>query len=367
MAREGKNIVELAQEILRQAMDNEDFVVPVEKLTMAAETDKGVPTLVLAQKGNDMAFPTNDIADEQIAEYTNIPVGYYRRMAKDAPALLATNVNRWIGDKGDDKRMVRTLDGKVRAFLSDRYRTLENVDLAQQIIPVIQARNLLVISAEITERRMYIKAVDRSIERDVPTGRKMGDGSHVFFDTVSPGITVGNSEVGSGALSVERTVYTRVCTNLAMIGKVLRKNHVGGRVTADDEVFAMLTDETKRLTDEAAWKQVRDVVAAAIDATAFEAHVTKLARAVDDTIEAPQVERTIQRVAKSFKLTEMERTGVLADLIKGADLTRYGLHSAVTRFSQEKANNYDRATELERMGGDIIDLSPAAWRELAVA
>ena len=49
----------------------------------------------------------------------------------DAPMLLADNANRWLKDKGEDRRLIRTLDGKARALLSDKYRPLENEDLAE--------------------------------------------------------------------------------------------------------------------------------------------------------------------------------------------------------------------------------------------
>ena len=42
------------------------------------------------------------------------------------------------------------------------------------------------------------------------------------------------------------------------------------------------------------------------------------------------------------------------------------LLNAVTRASQEVAD-YDRATELERLGGKIMTLDSKEWRELAVA
>ena len=34
--------------------------------------------------------------------------------------------------------MVRTLDGQVRAVLSDRYRRLDNYDLAENVLPILQ-------------------------------------------------------------------------------------------------------------------------------------------------------------------------------------------------------------------------------------
>jgi hypothetical protein len=63
---------------------------------------------------------------------------------------------------------------------------------------------------------------------------------------------------------------------------------------------------------------------------------------------------------------EGEGAGVLAHLIRGGDLSQWGLVSAVTRFSQDVAD-YDRATELERIGGRIVELPKADWLRLAAA
>lgn len=62
-----------------------------------------------------------DHAHGQIAQRLDIPAKYYNRMRSEAPALLAANVNNWFQEQ-PERRMIRTLDGKARAFLSDRYR-----------------------------------------------------------------------------------------------------------------------------------------------------------------------------------------------------------------------------------------------------
>ena len=36
-----------------------------------------------------------------------------------------------------DRRMIRTLDGRVRSVLSYRYRRLDNFDLAENVLPII--------------------------------------------------------------------------------------------------------------------------------------------------------------------------------------------------------------------------------------
>jgi hypothetical protein len=368
MARTGRTLQDLAAEIERRADAKHDYVAPNHKLEMIvseAEDHSGkmVPQLAVTN-GQVRQFDMLDLAHGQVGEYLGIPAPYYSRMREQAPHLLADNVNQWLRDKRGERRLVRTLDGRVRAFLSDRYRALENEDLAEAVLPVLLDQNLLILSCEITDRRLYIKAVDRAIERDVPTGRAMGDGTHVFFDTVSPAITISNSEVGYGALAIETGTYTKVCTNLAMIGSNLRKYHTGSRQALSDEVYALLTDETKKATDRAVWMQVRDTVKAAFDLAKFDATIKKLASAAQDRIEPEAAVEVVERAGRRFGFNEGERKGILARLIESADLSRYGLHSAITRHSQEGDIAYDRATELEAIGGDVIELGPNEWREI---
>jgi hypothetical protein len=361
MAKIGRSLQDLAAEIERRAEAKRDFIAPADKFGLAIHDGK--PVIEIDGKAGASTFGINDIAHSQIAEYTGVPLGYYKRMVSEDPALLANNVNRWLRDKGADRRMIRTLDGAGRAVLSDRYRALENEDLAEAVLPVLLDQNLLIISCEVTERRLYIKAVDRNIERDVPTGRHMGDASHTFFDTISPALIVSNSEVGFGALSVETGVYTKVCTNLAMIGTNMRKYHTGQRAALSDDVFALLTDETKKATDRAVWMQVRDMVKAAFDQAKFDAVAKRLGTAAQDYIEPESVVEVVERVGKRFSFNEGERKGVLAKLIEGGDLSRYGVHSAITRYSQD-IELYDRATEFERIGGEVIELDGREWKTI---
>jgi len=85
--------------------------------------------------------------------------------------------------------------------------------------------------------------------------------------------------------------------------------------------------------------------------------------ATDVRIQSADVVEVVERVGRKFQLGEGERKGVLTRLIEGGDLTKYGLHAAVTRHSAD-VEDYDRATELEKLGGDIIDLGPGEWKVL---
>ena len=364
MAKQGKSLVELAQEIERQNASKKDFIAPVGSLKATVETVAEVPRVVMNLKGQD-AFPLTPYAHGQMAQFLEIPKPYYDRMQAKRPDLLAASMNAWLEEMAGAKnprRMLRTMDGKVRALLSDSYRPLDNGDLAEAVLPVLQGMNLLILSSEITERRLYIKAVDQSITKDLPEGFSMGDGSHKIFDTVAPAIVISNSEIGAGSLSIETSIFTRACTNLATFGASLRKYHTGARAELSEDVYALLTTSTKRTTDQALWMQTRDLVAAAFNEAKFEATTQKLISARSDKIEADVIE-VVERATERFTWTQSEKSSVLQHLIKGGDLSRYGLHAAVTRTAED-LGDYDRASEFERLGGQIIELPRHDWVEL---
>ena len=64
--------------------------------------------------------------------------------------------------------MVRTLDGEARAFLSERFRPMDNHDLAEAVLPVFRDAGASVESCEITPSRMYIKGVVDGVREVVP-------------------------------------------------------------------------------------------------------------------------------------------------------------------------------------------------------
>jgi len=87
-------------------------------------------------------------------------------------------------------------------------------------------------------------------------------------------------------------------------------------------------------------------------------------RAQDDVIEADVV-KVVEVTQKRFGLTEGEKSGVLHHLIQGGDMNRFGLINAVTRTAQD-VPDYDRSTELERLGGTILELPRRDWETIAI-
>lgn len=361
----GKSLSDLAAEIERQMKSKKDYVATTALSKIVV--DPTGPRLALGDVGT---FKVGDIAHDQIAEHVKIPKQYYDRMRREEPELLATNVNRWF-EKSPTPRMIRTLDGTARAFLSDKFQPLDNWDFGQATLPLLSERKLQIMSCEITEKRLYIKAVDEKLFRDVPIGHRMGDGSHKIFDTCAPAIILSNSEVGFGRLVVETGVYTSACTNLALFSSGgMKRTHVGARHRLTEgldvaDLDSIMSHATKKKTMEALWMQVRDVVGSAFDDKIIGKRIEQLEVAAGRKITG-KVEKVMELVAKRFDFNDDERDSVFRHLIDGGNLSQYGLHAAVTRSAQD-VSSYDRATELEYIGGQVIELAPMEFERLAEA
>jgi hypothetical protein len=194
----------------------------------------------------------------------------------------------------------------------------------------------------------------------------MGDGSHVFFDTCSPAAILSNSEVGFGRLSIDHGVWTKVCTNMAVIAKAgMKHTHLGARHEASENLEAMLTDDTKRITAAAVMLQARDVLKAAFDEMRFSQVTEVMGKLAKIEVTKP-AQDVVELIGKKIGATEVERASILQHLIKGGDLTAYGVFNALTRTAED-APQYDRASQLEKAGGDLLELPATEWRELALA
>jgi hypothetical protein len=133
-----------------------------------------------------------------------------------------------------------------------------------------------------------------------------------------------------------------------------------------EDLEEVLTDATKRKTMEALWMQVRDVLASAFDHEIVAKRIEQMAATAENKLPAASVEKVIEVVQERFGLNGDERNSVFEHLIAGGSLTQYGLANAITRTAQD-AGDYDRATELEYMGGKVIELPRTEWAALAEA
>lgn len=368
----GISLAAFAAEIERQQESKVDYVLDTRRLQTVTlpGTTKTELWIDSAGAGEDMAqLAITDHTHGQLADRLGIPKPFYDRLRlghtpkrgarkMPQPRVFDTLVNGLLQGQ-PEKRMVRALDGKARAYLSNRYRPLDNYDLANAVLPIIgewaASEEARVESCNVTDTRLYIKVVLPRIEREVKVG-----------DFVQSGFVIQNSEVGVGKLSVFPMVFRLSCLN-GMIREQegMSKYHVGRAADDGEQAYAVFTDRTLQADDRAFWLKVQDVVRAAANDAVFEGIVARMQDAASSERIADPV-GAVERIAGAFQLQEREQKSILAHLVEGGDLSAYGALNAITRASQD-VEDYDRATDLEKVGARILDLSGAEWRELAAA
>lgn len=339
----GRDLREVLVELKRQQEAKRDYISPSSSLALRPDGR----TLAMGEKD----FSTTDLFHRQVASSLSIPARYYDLMQREKPELLAENVNAWMSTR-DQNYMIRSLDGVARALLSDRYRRIDNLEVAGAVLPLFAGvPGMQVMSCEVTEHKLYVKVVDTRREA-VCVG-----------DAVQFGVVVSNSEVGLGAVSVQPLVYTLKCLNGMVVNSLgERKTHVGRAAKGLEEGWEVISDEAAEAEDKAFLLRLRDIASAAFDEARQGMIISSLEEAAGAKITG-RVQNVIELTGKEYGLSIPEQDGVLEYLIEGGDLSLYGLSNAVTRYSQD-VESYDRATVLEGIGWNVATMGKNKWKEI---
>ena len=348
----GRPLNEVMLELNRQNQMKKDYIGSAQALRLF---DDG-QTFEIGSTSGAQQFGTTRLFHRQVASALGIPAKYYDIMQSQKPELLARNVNTWLSDR-ENSYMIRTMDyggGRVaRALLSDRYRRIDNMEIASAVLPLFAGSDQYeVISSEVTENRMYLKILSRRLEMEVVPG-----------DYVQAGVVISNSEVGLGSVNVQPLVYRLVCTNGMIVNDMgERKNHVGRAAKAVEDSFHIYSDETMEAEDKAFLLKLRDVTMAAIEEGRFAQVVGKLKESAGIPITG-KVTEVVELTGKTYGFNTDEQDSILQYLIAGGDLSQYGLSNAITRASQD-VESYDRATALEGIGWQVAAMPATQWKEL---
>lgn len=367
MPYQGRSLTDLAAEIQRQVTVKHDFKAPTNLCEMSVrrpvvEPHPTKPSVLVVPElqfrvGDKFEGPLTDLMHDQLGSWTEIPSKYYDRMKAADPALLAHNVNVWLR-KLKETRLVRTLDGRARAFLSNRYRTIDHHDVLEAALPVLlneskKLGNIKIVSCDVTEKKLYLKIVSNRLTYEVKKG-----------DAVQAGITISNSEVGKGSVNIEPFLLRLICDNGATIeDSAVRKFHIGRQSAELEAAEAVYRDETRKLDDAAFVAKLQDVVRAAFKDENFAQLKGMTIDATTRKIKAP-IQDVVEEVVDRWALSERVKDSFLKNLIEGGDITQWGLANALTAVAN-KAANYEEATELEKIGGTLMLLDGNQWQQIA--
>lgn len=316
-------------------------------------------------------YTPNRVAVEGIAGKLGIPLAYMRRMHLERPDLFDANVNGWLhgahprmtpgfqnvnlgpefdghvqrqGYPADERSfLVRAFTGDdggpgiMRAFLSDRYGVMDNLDALMAVLSGIQQAGVEVRidGADLSDRRMYVRVVSDQVRALAPTllrdyrspfsGNRGADNPVIFA-----GFVVSNSEVGDGAFSIAPRMVIEVCNNGLTVAKdAMRAVHLGSRM---EHGTINWSDDTREKNVALITAKARDAVSQFLTPGYLQAQVDRIEERAEKPVE--EVEQ-VRAVAKSLAFTVEQQDKVLQHFSKGGSWTAGGVMNAVTSAAQE--------------------------------
>lgn len=383
---------QLATALNEQRTRSIDVVVPAARLkaTLGAIELNGIQPVVSDDgvTNVDGFYTPTAIGDEGLAQKLDIPVGYLRRCHTQAVDLYDANVTGWL-QRNDKSYLLRLLThpdgprpdgsaGVLRAFLSGRYKCIDNFDVLLAALRGLgdAGVNEPIIDADLTDRRMVVRVTAPEIAALAPkllegyrnpwTGQNVGrgwtpeamarhNGGHGPDDpVVFAGFVITNSETGGGRFQVTPRLVVKICNNgLTITADALSNVHIGGEL---DEGVVRWSDATLSKNLELVTAKTADAVRTFLDPDYVQAKIANLEAQAGVQVEDPT--GVIAAVSKRLGFSEAEQTAILGSFIRGGQLTAAGVMNAVTATAQTL--DAERAYELENAGVPALEAAAAA-------
>ena len=409
MGRILKDIPALVEQLKDQRARTKDLVSPSNRFQFDHEGGQVVMRVI--HQGQSAAYPVQRQVDGQLGNKYGIHMKYFRTMQeKGAADLLAQNLEYWRTHKSfqGDKRLLRMIDGQVRAFLSSTYRPIDHLDLLTTAIQVITgqdgaggktkpyARGARAFGWDISPTKLRIALVNPSLQIDLKNlkaGVKHvapedvvvngGGGTDFVFGgktvqssnpneggwfqspdkkdkhIVFPAAFLSNSETGHGGLNVEIGLYEAICDNTCKIGQDFARRHIGRELEEGDFYSAKTFEKMNAVI----FAKVADTIRAAFDPEELLVNAKKMKGLQDITVD--DVKEAVSSIVKLDGITEDVRDDILSAYqpLQVGRNTLLDVQRAVTASAHTvREGQPDLADALETVGGSIIDRGLAALK-----
>jgi hypothetical protein len=333
----------------------------------------------------DGSYVPTAVFDEGLADKLGVPVGYLKRLREERPDLYDANVNGWLhGQKAKyaagamllpeaerfplraavpaDPRsfLVRTFTGDDgpgigRALLSDRYATVDHLDVLMSCLDGVRAAGVSaeVKSGDLTDRRMVVRVSCPEVATAAPrllagyrspfTGASGDDNPLVFA-----GFRLTNSETGGGAFTITPEITVQVCDNgMTLTKDAMRTVHLGGKLETGVVRWA---EDTQQKALELVQAKTRDAVTTFLNADYLTATVARLEARAEEPVASVDAVRDL---TKPLGYTQDQIDGILGYFVQGGQMTRGGVVNAITAYSQTLTDG-DAAHDLDARATAVL-------------
>ena len=364
------SLTQLMQQVQDQAARKADFLTPTNDLQKVTDPETNRPALVIEAKSGEPTrhLDINSVAFQQLAAHCDIETRTARRLQDHYPAEFDTLINAHF-QKEPKRKMLRTFlntdetNGTARALLSDRFKTYDNNDMLQTVLPPIMENEsqLQVVQANISDSKLYMR-----FKSLVHTGA----GANVS-DIMANGVGFSNSETGQGSVTAYQLFWTLACLNGMQTENKTRSSHITSARDSDD--WGLLSGEAQAADNRALNLKLRDLVEAYSSREMFDQVLDQMKAAAADTIEGEySVADTVNNLGTVMRLTKKETSNVLDGLMSTIGQAGYENHRPLSRATLINAvtavantSDIDHADDWQRRGGQLLNMPARDWNRIA--
>jgi hypothetical protein len=280
----------------------------------------------------------------QIANAYGVPVTYLNKLhgeerMHDLLGIILTH----HAHLDPQRRLVRSVNGEARGFLSDKYKRIDPRPVLAMFIRACQQFGAVPFSSYVGETKFELKAILQRVFEPV-------EGEVLSF-----GVSYKASSFGAGAEELSLFIDRIWCTNLCAIQTPLRKVHIGTRI----EEGIDYTRETVDAETRALALMVRDVTTSQLRPE----RINMLCDAVRDAdakkLSGLEVEKFLKKnlsVGEADEVTNLYAREADIEVLPRKE-SAWRLSNAISWFAQtnEKVDG-ERRLELEALAGELVPL-----------
>ncbi|MDP8999248.1 MAG: hypothetical protein M3O46_03970 [Myxococcota bacterium] len=219
-----------------------------------------------------------------------------------------------LRQRGRRTRLVRSVHGQLRGWLSDKYRRLDSRPLVDALADEARSAGSVPVDGIATETRVAIKVIIPRILEPIP-------GEFLVY-----GGEWSNIDFGNGTHSF-RTFALRVACLTGMTREnLLKQVHMGARLSDEIE----FSDRTHRLDTAASVSALRDVVRGALGPASRDRMIDSVRTAHDRAMSKTQLSTATRTLSKQLQKSERRKGQFPSVVIKPRD-SKYIVSRVPTR------------------------------------
>lgn len=333
-----------------------DTVVPTRKLRFeVGDVDEANASdhleLRAVAGGQDWGLHRNALS--QLCTYSSFPIRYADHLAAAGEhrqrrmKRLAYCLNQEMEERAADKRLLRSIGGEVRGFLSDKYKRIDSVKIIDTFSGAMKDINARPYADAASGLGAYSTDLRWSITGVLPQVFRTNT------DALAVGIQLRNSDFGRGRLELSMYLIRLWCLNGATARDVMKKTHIGSRLDENIE-YSRRTYELDTATSVSALK---DAISDVMGEKKVEALVEGIKRLESQKVDWAHARAQLKKKLLKGEMEKVEAAFESDDIVNlPAGSSPWRVSNALSWVAKSDDVSPDRKLDLERLAGDVLDV-----------